>query len=169
MMRGLAFVAVLLLMLAAVGCGTASETASEPSASPTTVTASPSPEPPTEADIFGAYLVRCKKVRAKYDKIMDRCQKLEGKKLNREAKKLYKSETAWALITPPAGLEKAHAAYGLSIRYNREAYQYWAYGDFAGSNKYSDRASQQFDKYHLALTVMAKKLGVKIPWKWDLG
>jgi hypothetical protein len=168
-MRKLLVVAITALVALGViaGCGTAAtSTGTSQSASPSPKA---SPTPPTEAQVLTSYLKQCKKVRAAYNKVMNRCEKLKSKALDREARKLYGIETRWALINPPKGLAAAHKAYGLSIRYNKRSYQEWTYGNYSSSNRYSDKASEQFDTYHLALTVVAKRLHVKIPWKWDLG
>jgi hypothetical protein len=84
------------------------------------------------------------------------------------------------LITPPKGLAAAHNAYGKSIEENRkmyalESYCYINQFDMSAYSMYGkqltallNKGNDEWETYRLAFSVAAAKLGVKIPWKWDL-
>ena len=103
-----------------------------------------------------------------------------GRKIAKLAKRLYAVETDWALVTPPKDLLAAHKAYGKSISLNRKWYELEAYCyvneyDMSGSSIHGkqlhalvSKADDAFDVYRLALTVKARQLHVKLPWKFKL-
>ena len=142
-----------------------------------------------------AYLVQAKRVRAEYFSLRGQIASIEkhahntadsswpaaGKKIERLSKKLYAVTTDWATIPPPQGLGlAAHRAYGKSIYLNQKYWQLEAYclvnkrdmSDYSAYGKQlialNNKANDAFEQYRLALTVRARQLGVKIPWKWSL-
>ena len=184
---------VLLLVVVIAGCGSPTvNTSVQPTPTPT-VTASPIAPTPTQ--VMTAYLAKAEPVRARYRRLvhqMDRIVATQahstadstwapvGRKIGSIAQKLYGVETRWALITPPKGLAAAHNAYGKSIEQNRkmyalESYCYVNQFDMSAYSMYGkqltallNRGNDEWETYRLALSVAAAKLGVKIPWKWDL-
>ena len=141
---------------------------------------------------MSTYLARAKRVRAKYMRLfnemkhlnnshvtMDDTWKATGHKLAKLAKQQYPLETTWALIQPPKGLAAAHRAYGRHMALNRRWFQLaafcftWKYDMRPGSSygkrldAMDSKAGDAYDTYRLAVTVKARQLGLKIPWKWE--
>jgi hypothetical protein len=149
---------VLLLVVVIAGCGSPTVNTSVQPTPTATVTASPIAPTPTQ--VMTAYLAKADPVRARYRRLvhqMDRIVATQahstadstwapvGRKIGSIAQKLYGVETRWAQLDM-----SAYSMYGKQLT--------------ALLNKGND----EWETYRLALSVAAAKLGVKIPWKWDL-
>jgi hypothetical protein len=183
--------ALLVLAMSVAACGTAAST-SPPTASPS-VSAS---APPTEAESATAYLLAVKRIWVGMGAINVRVAKVATvKEVNKSqsvrdahahtvkklAKKLANLQIDLNLIDVPTSMRKAqplyvaylaasHLAY-TTIVYSLSAHLHEAEWGLANSemttaNKSIDRANAKLEAFTIEVKTQAKKLGIKVPWKW---
>jgi hypothetical protein len=165
-----------------------------PSPSPSLTGPSPSPSPTSAADELAVYLAAVKPIRNRFHRLAVSVNKViwtdtpdyadaswppAGRKVSRMIAPIDQIRVDWDLVTAPATLVKAHAAYLRCMRQYQLAYDKVAFcfknkadwsADTANGRRFTalwNSAERSFDVFKHEVMVQTRTLHVKLPWKWS--
>lgn len=183
---GLLLVGVGLLVVA--GCGNAKGTSTSPSPS-----SSPSPTALTKADLLAQFLADVKPIRVRYRKLeikldhiiwsdahktMDSTWPAAGRKVWTLTNKYDGIMVDLQLVDPPTFMRPAMRNLLKSLRIDRTIYEHIAdwlvnkemWGNYTANGRQYEKLladwGEAADAWRIKAKLEAKRLGVKIPWKW---
>jgi hypothetical protein len=182
--------AVLVLTLTLAACGGGAST-SAPSASPS-LSVAPSPKALTEAEQVEAFLLAVKPIWTKVRPINIQSNKLttsrvlngsqsmrdaSAKTMKKLARQLENLQIDFNLVEVPPAMKKAARHYTSYLANDRlsmttVASSLHAHGlqmansYMATANRAVDKSTADLQMWELEVRTQARKLGVKVPWKW---